>query len=143
MRTTTFYRWCLLLPIVVPLLYLPLSLVEWLETLSWVMVYSVLIGGIPYAITVGCFARVFFRSNDDEKMQRAALLLPPTMTLILTCLSLSLFICLRDEAGIWEVFRSDWPFIAGLCACVLLLGYGYVLLAVCLRWLFRRVRWIS
>lgn len=124
MPLKSYYRWALLLPVVVPALTLPLiPVVDSLPPLAVVALiylwWSMLLGGIPYLLFAGAFL-AWMREQPDARVRRGILLAPIAYVLVLAvCTALFLVV---DGTFSWETL--------GLVAAFgLAFGYAYVAIA--------------
>ncbi|HEU0015705.1 MAG TPA: hypothetical protein VFQ45_18655 [Longimicrobium sp.] len=136
MTTRTYLRLSLLAPVVVPLLLLPLLLIDPLPavvgSLMGILLFSLLIGGIPYVLfAVGLY--VYLDPADERGWVRASwaapLLYVPVLCACLLALSL---LMVRPEQG------SLLAGMAYYAAWGLGVGYFYVLLVHAVRGVLTR-----
>lgn len=130
MSIHTFYRVCIWLPMLVPAVLLLVASVLNLHlasgpVLGEFLVYSLLYGGIPYAV-VAAVATIWVGRQREESIRRVMYRAPLLMTAVFVPLALVL--------GLVVGGVTPFAAVAVLGAVViLLLGYGYVALTVLLR----------
>jgi hypothetical protein len=134
MKESRFYRFSLVLPLVVPVLPVPLLFVDAArlpEWLVWVAVYTMfsgIIGGVPYLVLV---ALLFWwaRGKSDTNFRRALILLPIFMLPVVAVL---IGLALLGEAWLRPenaLTASDaLVMLLGLVPFIVGFGYFYVLL---------------
>jgi hypothetical protein len=143
MKESRFFRLSLLLPLALPALLAPLMFVDsylpkWMAAAAIFMIYSGLLGGIPYLVLVGLLFW-WARKKSDIQFKRALVFLPifmvPTFSLILG-LSLLVEASLRPA---YALSVSQW-FVMSLVLVPFILGFGYfyVLLVFGMAWVLRR-----
>lgn len=124
MSVKSYYRWTLLLPLLVPALASPLSLLEsrgGLGAVLFFLYWSVIIGGVPYLLFAAGFL-VWMRRVPDERVRIGILVSPLVYTAVLL-VALTLFL-LVDGA-----FPSSGDSLGFFAVCSLVIGYFYVALA--------------
>lgn len=133
MSIQNYYRWALLLPLVVPGVFSVLALVPEsrvpapLGLLLMLLFYSVFLGGIPYVVFVLGFL-AWSRGRNAASMRRAIHVSPLVYAGVLS-------FCLLIYAA-WSgdlLHASTGGTLALFASCALVFGYGYVLLAELLR----------
>lgn len=131
MSIRSYYRWALLLPLVLPLISFGVIQL-WPRQGSAVayMVYgSLWVGGVPYVLfALGLLA--WSRGRTDDQMRRAILLAPPIFTAVL-------LVCLVVFQVVDGNLSRGTDFFATAAGCGLAFGYGYVALAELGRLLLR------
>jgi hypothetical protein len=139
MNVVRAYKLSLALPLVVPALLAPLSLVDnqlpkWLRMMLGFTVYSGLIGGLPYLVVIALL--LFWARGKGEAQIRRGLVLSPLLMLPV-CLVFIVVIGLvrsgRDltASEFYDAVALFAPFILGF-------GYTYVVLVLGVVWLLRR-----
>lgn len=129
MTVHSIYRVCVWLPLIVPAAvvapYVALGIPLASSLLPEVLAYSVLVGGVPYAL-LGAWATWWIGGRPEAEIRRLMFRAPFIMV--------ALFAPLALLAGL--ALRAPGPY-AGIAALgsvlILLLGYGYVGLTVLLR----------
>ena len=138
MRVNTFYRCLLALPLVVPLVLLSLArsspALDWVERVAIVSVMALVMGGIAYFV-LAAILLIWMRRRTEADIRVAMFLSPLLMVLLL-----------GGETVVANVVGGYLPFSRNvlytwrlLSAYALALGYGYVVLAVILVWIGKRV----
>ncbi|HEX6372935.1 MAG TPA: hypothetical protein VF006_28690 [Longimicrobium sp.] len=122
MSVKSYYRWALVLPLLLPALASPLALLNPLPPLlalvAMYLFWSVLIGGVPYLLfTIGFL--LWTRGASEERVRRAILVSP----LLYTAVLMACFTALLLVEGSWSG-SGDSLVLFG--AFGLLFGYGYV-----------------
>jgi FtsH-binding integral membrane protein len=123
MSIRSYYRWALLLPIVLPLVAYGVILLapRQGDAALYFLYASLWIGGAPYVLFATALL-VWSRGRADEEMRRAILLSPIVFTaLLMVCLTLFLLVDAR--------LGSNLDFLAVSAGFGLAFGYGYVALA--------------
>lgn len=139
MSTTLAYKWSLAIPIILPMLLFPVmysgaNLPEWLETVVAVIVWSGLLGGIPYAI-VAVLLLLWARSRGEAQIRRGLLLSPLIMLLVFGAF-LGIVRLLQNLKGLEGLHYRE--VMAFSIPCILILGYVYVGIVFGVVWLLRR-----
>jgi hypothetical protein len=133
MSIKSYYRWALLLPLVVPALASPLLLLQPLpDVLGAVMLYlvwSLLVGGIPYLLFAAAFLLWMRRAPEDHV--RTAVLLSPVIYSAVLATCLVLFLAVDGSLA------SSAESLTYMTGFGLLFGYGYVAIAEAGRVLLR------
>ncbi len=145
MNPIKLYKWSLTLPLVVPILFAPtlLLLRNTTETIAIVVlsiVYSGIVGGIPYLI----LAIVLFRwmKEKNELQIRKKLLQSPLLMLgvFIACFTLiHLFFFILSMGR--EINEQITQFTVGLIFCsalILIFGYFYIFLTFGIVHIFRK-----
>ena len=136
MKESRFYRFSLLLPLVVPALIAPLMFVdaaqlpEWLVSVAVYILFSGIIGGVPYLALVGLLFW-WARGKRDAQFRRALILLPIFMLPVFTMLLGLGFLgeaWFRPENGL--PVSDALVMLLGLVPFILGFGYFYVLLVL-------------
>lgn len=123
MSIRTYYRWALLLPLLVPALASALQslLPGFASVVAYLLFMSVLIGGVPYLLFAAGFL-LWMRGASDARVRRGILLAPLTYTVVmLVCLTLFLLIT--------GTFANSADSLGTFVWFALVFGYGYVALA--------------
>ncbi len=142
MRAITFLRWCLAIPLAVPVIAVIVTFLVtavsdqmlWMTQWTIILVYSLLIGGIPYLVFL--FAVLFwFRYSDATALGLFSLVAPLVYAMFFLVLWAPVVLILdRATISLDQVFTL----VAVYGAFCLGLGYVYVLLAhaayALLRW---------
>ncbi|HEU4881576.1 MAG TPA: hypothetical protein VFT45_05005 [Longimicrobium sp.] len=134
MSIRSYYRWALVLPLLVPALVSPLGMLNpqppgFTTMLTYLLFMSVLIGGVPYVLFAIGFL-LWMRGASDARIRRGILLSPLVYTgVMLLCLTLFLLI-----DGTFSNSSDSMGMFVGFA---LLFGYGYVALAELGRLLLR------
>jgi hypothetical protein len=144
MKVFRAYKFSLLLPLVVPVLFAPLLFVnvrfpEWLGAVILFTAYSGIIGCVPYLVLVALLLR--WARGKSEAQFRRALMLSPLLMLPLFWVFILVISLLRfgAESGVSELVEGLLfyvPFVLGF-------GYGYVLLVFGLVFALKRTGVIS
>ena len=140
MTLQNYYRWALLLPLVVPAVFSLLALVpeprvpQAVGALLMFLFYSLLIGGIPYVLFALGFL-VWSRGRDARSVRKAIYVSPLTYAGVLSA-------CVLGYAA-WDgdlTHQGAGGTLILLGSCAFVFGYAYVALAELLRvWLGARV----
>lgn len=125
MSLKSYYRWALVLPLLLPALASPLALLNplppLLAVLTMYLFWSVLIGGVPYLLFAIGF--LLWTRGASEKRVRAGILLSPLVyTAVLMVCFTALLLLDGNASGNGDSLR-----IFGVFG--LLFGYAYVGLA--------------
>lgn len=125
MSVKTYYRWALLLPLVLPALALPLARVDLLppgvDVLVMLLTWSLMVGGIPYVLFAAGFL-VWMGRVPEDRVRGGILLSPVIYTAVLiACFSALLAV----DGGL----RSSRDSLQLFGAFGLAFGYAYVGLA--------------
>ncbi|MBC8136797.1 MAG: hypothetical protein H8F28_13010 [Fibrella sp.] len=137
MNTITFYRWSLLTPIAVPVALLPfVRSGNPLADIAQFFIWSLIIGGIPYLLTLSLFARTLI-CGTERQYTVLTLIAPLAMVAVQT--GCGFVYGFATSAGNRIAAFESAGFGLMLGACTLLLGYGYVALTHLGLWLFRRL----
>ncbi|WP_420129349.1 hypothetical protein [Longimicrobium sp.] len=123
MSVKTYYRWALLLPLLVPALAWLLQglLPGSAAAMAYLLFMSVVIGGVPYLLFAIGFL-LWMRGASDARVHRGILLAPLTYTVVLViCLTLFLLV----DGTLSNSSDSLGTFVG----FALVFGYGYVALA--------------
>ena len=143
MKESRFYKFSLVLPLVVPLLPVPFLFVdaarlpEWVVWMAVYMIFSGIIGGIPYLVLVGLLFW-WARGKSDTQFKRALVLLPIFMVAVVAVLfGLGLLgeAWLKPESALSV---SDAGMLLGLVPFILGFGYFYVVVVFGMARLLKR-----
>lgn len=126
MSVQSYYRGALLLPLVVPALFSALLLLgdrlpPGLAGITFLLYWSLLIGGIPYLVFAGGFL-LWARGRSEREVRRGILLSPLVYAPLL-------MICLFGFVAVDGTLGNGAQGLWMLGAFGVLFGYGYVLLA--------------
>jgi hypothetical protein len=125
MSMKSYYRWALVLPLLLPALAWPLALFNplppVLAAVAMYLFWSVLIGGVPYLLFAIGFL-LWTRGASGERVRRGILVSP----LVYTAVLMACFTALRWVEGNNPSNGDSLLFFA---VFGLLFGYGYVGLA--------------
>ena len=140
-RTTTFYRWTLLLPVVIPVLAGVAIWILQLESIGLIavpLVLSLSIGGVPYVIGgLGLF--FWMRGKRGSEIGRISYWVP---LLLLPLLWLWMIVLTWPEP-VRQEFRLVVSMIMYFSAWWLGLGYAYVALIHLARFAAEGLGWLS
>lgn len=129
MSTTTFYRSCVWLPLVLPtLLIMVVDIFGLRDLVGWVgelVAFSVFYGGIPY-LALAIWAMWWFGGRSETEIRRLMFRAPLLMLAAFVPTALLIGV-LVDAPGPWAAVAAHGA------AVIVLLGYSYVGLAVLLR----------
>lgn len=132
MSVKTYYRWTLLLPLLVPALAWPLlNLLSsgFAGMAAYLLFLSLLIGGVPYLLFAIGFL-LWMRDASDARVHRGILLAPVVYTAVMVvCLTLFLLVD--------GTFSNSSDSLGTFVGFALAFGYGYVALAELGRLLLR------
>ena len=133
MSVRSYYRWALALPLLVPALALPLTLLNplpgGLALVAMFLYRSVLIGGVPYVLFAAGFL-LWMRGRPDEQV-RTGIQVAPLVYAIWLAVCFTIFLAVDSTVA------NSRDSIVMLAICGLLFGYGYVGLAELCRALLR------
>jgi|WetSurMetagenome_2_1015567.scaffolds.fasta_scaffold1036944_1 hypothetical protein len=140
-RPRSFYLLSLSLPLVVPALLAALLRAGFtgrrLESAFSFTASAVWVGGLAYLPVVVGYS-IWMRGKSERELKRASFLAPPIM-LAIGLLELGAVFLVNSPPP-----ESGMPTaVASLATCVLVLGYGYVLLAHVLLFVAKRLRWVG
>lgn len=125
MSVRSYYRWALALPLLVPALVSPLTLLDPLpdgvRVVTMFLYWSVLIGGVPYVLFAIGFL-LWMRGRPDAAV-RTGILMSPLVYAAWLVLCLTLFLVVDGALA------SSSDSIGMIAVFGLLFGYGYVGLA--------------
>jgi hypothetical protein len=127
MSIGSYYRGALVLPLLLPALTLPVSLLDvrvpdGLGVVAFLLYWSLLIGGIPYVLFAAGFL-LWSRGRSDGEVRRAILLSPLSYAAVLMVCVVGFFAV--DSSAFW----NDVDDVGTLGVVAVLFGYAYVLLA--------------
>ena len=135
------YQFSLLLPLAIPILFAPAlylavpSVGETLGLVVLIIVFSGIIGGLPYVILAAGLA--FWMRNKNEKQIRGVLALSPLFMIALLAIALSILRFVPSDS--WDVLHSISGFfgmLGVLSFFTVVFGYVYVLIVFGIaRWL--------
>lgn len=136
------YKYLLFLPLSVPLLFLPLvysglpGLGEWLGLIVLIIVYSGIIGGLPYSIlAIGLF---WWMRKKSERQIRKALLFSPLFMIALFAVGISILRFIpSDNFDVLHTLPGFFGMLGSLSFFTLIVGYTYVLIVFGIVRLFR------
>jgi hypothetical protein len=132
MSVKGYYRWALLLPLLVPALASPLALLEPKGVLGAVwffLFWSLVVGGVPYLLFVTGFL-LWMRRVPDERVRMGILVSPLVYTgVLISCVTLFLLV---DGA-----LAGSSDSLGGFALFAVVIGYVYVALAEAGRALLR------
>jgi len=137
-RIYRIYRVCIRLPIIVPDVLIAIADVFGLSLARGPLIvemlgYSLYIGGLPYTL-LAAWATWWIGGQPEEKIRRLMFRAPLLMVAIFVPFALLVGFTIAFA------YRDAWTVYAGVAlysaAVILLLGYGYVGLAVFLRYTF-------
>lgn len=125
MSVRSYYRWALALPLLVPALALPLTLLNplpgGLALVTMLLYWSLLVGGVPYVLFAAGFL-LWMRGRPNDAVRTGIRVAPLVYAAWLTfCLALFLAV---DGA-----LASGSDSMGMIAMFALLFGYGYVGLA--------------
>lgn len=130
MQLTTYYRWCLALPVVVPLaaLAIPDDARGWIGDARFLLWASLIVGGPHYLCLAGA-SLWRLRKQSARSHARLLLIAPVVFASWLFVFSVAWEFSLERGSSSGWVLRSG----AVLAGCGLALGYAYTALAHLLR----------
>lgn len=140
MTLRSYYRWALLLPFVVPMIVAPLAYRTPagtdLRAVGYILGYSVVLGGLPYAAFVLWQLRRM-RDRTDAQLVRAMWLAPLGYAALMTVTALVVILIAGalDEVLLLRVGIATSLYLGAMAVG---LGYVYVLLAEAGRLILRR-----
>ena len=143
MRERRFYELSLLLPVLCsaagyPFLFLGTSLPRWLRQALGLAALSGIVAAIPYMV-LAVLLLLWARRKTENQFLYALLVSPILMLPIFSFYLLAIALILDRQSLGWQTFDDLLfyvPWILGI-------GYGYVLLALICRFIFRRLGVIS
>ena len=125
MTVRSYYRWALALPLLVPALAWPLTLLNplpgGLAVVAMFLYWSVLVGGVPYVLFAAGFL-LWMRGRPDDQVRTGIQVAPLVYAIWLT-------VCGTVFLAIDGAVASSRDSIGMIAVCGLLFGYGYVGLA--------------
>jgi len=139
----TFYKLSLLLPLFgsalgFPFLFVGTSLPWWLRQALGLAALSGMVAAIPYMVLV-VLLLLWARSKTERQFLYALLVSPILMLPLFSLYLLAIALILDRQSLGWQTFDGlvfYVPWVVGI-------GYGYVLLALICRFIFRRLGVIS
>jgi hypothetical protein len=139
----TFYKLSLLLPVFCsavgyPFLFVGTSLPRWLRQALGLAALSGVVAAIPYMVLV-VLLLLWARSRTEKQFLYALLVSPILMLPLFSLYLLAIALILDRQSLGWQTFDDlvfYVPWVVGI-------GYGYVLLALICRFIFRRLGVIS
>lgn len=144
MDAIKIYKYSLFLPLIVPMLFSPAllflrSMTESQGLILLTIVYSGLVGGIPYLILIAIVFR-WMRGKNEQQIRETLKLSPPFMIgiFVVGFALLNLVNLAFNKEPMKEVFTQ---FVVGTVfssICILIFGYTYVLLVFGLVRLLRK-----
>jgi hypothetical protein len=131
MSTRTYYRWALLLPLLVPVLVSPLLglLPGFPAVLAYLLFLSLVIGGVPYLLFATGFL-LWMRGASDARVRHGILLAPLVYTVVM-------IVCLTPFLLLDGTLANSSDSLGTFAWFALVFGYGYVALAELGRLLLR------
>ncbi|MBC7806969.1 MAG: hypothetical protein H7145_12550 [Akkermansiaceae bacterium] len=141
MRTISFYRWSLLMPIAIPVFLLPFSNSDGLLAgIAQLFQYSLIYGGVPYVLTILLLLQLLIRGNERQYLV-LTLVAPPAMVAVQLACGFAIGL-LTSQADRWIDALSGASFALMLGIYTLAFGYAYVALTHSMLWLSRRAGWV-
>lgn len=134
MKTLTFYRTTLGLPLAVPLLLFPLDR----SALGGVLIMSAVFGGVQYLLFALAFGAWLGRLGAPARIDRV-LWRAPLLFLPVQVIGWLLFFAVQGEPG--ALYGALWM-LPPLAIWCLVLGYAYVGLARLACGVLRRLGWV-
>lgn len=123
MTVQSYYRWALALPLLVPALALPLTLLNplpgGLAVVAMLLYWSVLIGGVPYVLFAAGF--LLWTRGRPERVVRTGVLLAPLVYAAWLAVCFAVLLAVDGSLG--------WDSVAMFAAYGVGFGYAYVALA--------------
>lgn len=125
MSVRSYYRWALALPLLVPALAWPLTLLNplpgGLAVVAMFLFWSMLVGGVPYVLFAAGFL-LWMRGRSDDRVRRAILAAPLLFAVWLA-------ICLTAFLAVDGTLARSRESLGMITVFGLLFGYAYVGLA--------------
>ncbi|MBC7805056.1 MAG: hypothetical protein H7145_02785 [Akkermansiaceae bacterium] len=141
MKTISFYRWSLLMPIALPVALLPFSGGnDSLAGIAQLIMASLAYGGIPYVLTILLFLRPLIRGNERQYLL-LSLVAPLAMVAVELAGAFTIGL-LATQNDRWSNALSGAGFAFILGVYTLAFGYAYVALTHLMLWLSRRAGWV-
>lgn len=125
------YKYSLFLPIIVPLLFAPVlyfglqSLGERLGLVVIIIVYSGIIGGIPYFL-LGVLMAIWMRGKSEVQIRNALLLSPLIMAGLTAIFLLVLRFVPSDNLEVLHSLGGFFGILGVLALFIAIFGYAYV-----------------
>jgi ABC-type sugar transport system permease subunit len=141
LRTVTFYRLSLLLPLVIPAVAATLVWIVAIEAvapLTAILVLSLTYGGAPYAVGMAAF-QLWLRRKSPPEIGRASYFVP---VVLLQLFWLWMLLLAGSDLAHWDAPSLGF-FLAYFSAWWLGLGYAYVAVVHGVRLLAERFEWVA
>ncbi len=141
MNVIKIYKYSLFLPLIIPIIFSPalLFLRSMTETQALVLltiVYSGLVGGIPYLILIAILFR--WMRDKNEQQIRKALIFSPLFMIGIFVVGFALLNLIFNNEPLREAITQFLVGTVFTSICILIFGYSYVLLVFALVKLLRK-----